>query len=57
MGVIWLAYPEVARLPRWLLGTVPVLAVFLALRPKLFLIAVPVVIALAILKPKAPRQR
>ena len=57
MAVIWLAYPEVNRLPGWLVGTVPVLAVILALRPKLFLLAVPVVIALAILKPKVPRQR
>ncbi len=57
MAVIWLAYPEVARLPGWLVGTVPVLAVILAFRPKLFLVAVPVVIALAILKPKPPRKR
>jgi len=56
MAVIWLAYPEVARLPGWLLGTVPILGIFLALRPKYLLIAVPIVIAMAILKPRARRH-
>ena len=55
MSVIWLAYPEVTRLPAWLLGTVPVLTVVLALRPKYLLIVLPIVIALAILKPKVRR--
>ncbi len=57
MAVLWLAYPEVERLPRWLLGAVPLLMVILAIRPKWFLIALPIVIALAILSPKkTPRQ-
>ena len=56
MAVIWLAYPEVERLPGWVLGMVPILGIFLALRPKYLLIAVPIVIAMAILKPKARRR-
>ena len=56
MAVVWLAYPEVARLPGWLLGVVPILGVVLALRPKYLLIAVPIVIAMAILKPRARRR-
>jgi hypothetical protein len=56
MAVIWLAYPEVARLPRWLLGMVPILGVILALRPKYLLLAVPIVIAMAILKPRVRRR-
>ena len=57
MAVLWLAYPEVKRLPPWLLGTIPVLVVVLAVKPKWFLIAVPIIIALAILKPKVPSSR
>ena len=56
MAVIWLAYPEVARLPAWALGMVPILGLVLALRPKYLLIAVPIVIAMAILKPKVRRR-
>jgi hypothetical protein len=55
MAVIWLAYPEVSRLPAWLLGTVPLLGIILALRPRYLLIAVPIVIAMAILKPRVRR--
>ncbi len=51
MTVLWLAYPEVVRLPAWLVGTIPVLGVILALRPKWLVVAIPIVIALAILKP------
>jgi hypothetical protein len=53
MAVLWLAYPEVERLPAWLLAAVPLLVATLALRPTWFLIALPIFIALAILKPKA----
>ena len=56
MAVIWLAYPEVARLPAWALGMVPILGLVLALRPKYLLLAVPIVIAMAILKPKVRRR-
>ncbi len=57
MTVLWLAYPEVARLPAWLVGTIPVLGVILALRPRWLVIAIPIVIALAILKPKPPPKK
>jgi hypothetical protein len=56
MAVIWLAYPEVARLPGWALGMVPLLGLVLAIRPKYLLIAVPIVIAMAILKPRVRRR-
>ena len=56
MAVIWLAYPEVVRLPGWLLGMLPILGIVLALRPRYLLIAVPVVIAIAILKPRVRRR-
>jgi hypothetical protein len=57
MAVIWLAYSELKRLPAWMWGTLPILLAILAVRPRYLLIAVPVVIALAILKPRLPSRR
>jgi hypothetical protein len=57
MGVVWLAYDELKRLPGWIWGTFPVLLVILAVRPRYLLIAVPIVIALAILKPRLGPRR
>lgn len=52
MGVLWIAYRDLERLPPWLLAVFPVLLVVLAIRPRWFLLLLPVVIALAILKPR-----
>jgi predicted ferric reductase len=57
LAVLWLAYREVTRLPVWLLGTIPALVAVLAVRPKWFLIALPIVIVLVILSPRNPRRR
>ena len=55
--VLWLAFPQLARLPAWLLSTVPVLVLLLAFRPRWFFIALPVVLALAILRPRSSTRR
>ena len=51
-SILWLAYKDVRRLPAWaglvLLGFVVVVAI----RPRLFLVAIPVILALAILRPR-----
>lgn len=52
MAVLWLAYPQVHRMPSWLWTTVPVLVLILAIRPRWLLLAVPLIIVLAILKPR-----
>ena len=57
MAVLWLAYPEVKRLPAWLLPTIPLLIAILAVKPKWFLIAAPIVILMLIIRPKAPRRK
>ena len=51
-GAWWLAYPDLNRLPGWLLAIVPVLIVVLVKWPRYFLFLVPVLIVLAILKPR-----
>jgi len=57
MAVLWIAYPDVKRLPVWVVPTIPLLLALLAWRPRLLLVALPIVIALAVLRPKAPSSR
>lgn len=48
LGLLWLAWPQAVRLPRWLLIAVPLAAMVLVLRPKYFLFAVPMVVLVAV---------
>ena len=50
MAVLWLAYPDVKRLPPWLFGVVPILIVLLAARPRWFIYLVPVVLVIGVLR-------
>jgi len=52
MAVLWLAYKELQRLPERIWRPLLVAALVLALRPKLILWAIPLIIVLAILKPR-----
>ncbi len=57
-AVIWLAYPDVSRLPSWIGSVALVAAVFVAIRPRLAIIAVPLVITLMVLgRKKKPNPR
>ena len=49
LAALWLAYPDVCRLPAWLLLALPVLVIVLARWPRWFLLLVPLLIVLAIL--------
>jgi len=57
LAILWLAYDDARRMPRWLLPVVLLVLAALALRPKLFLLAIPVVVALAILRPRFGRRQ
>ena len=52
MSALWLAHPQVSRLPGWIVPTVLVAAIVVAIRPKLIVIAVPLIIALCVLRPR-----
>ena len=56
-AVIWLAYSDIRRMPAWFWLVLPALAVILVRWPKYILYAVPVMIVLAILKPRSGRPR
>lgn len=57
MGVVWLAYRDVERMPPWLVAMFPVFLVLLLVSRKWFLFLLPLVIALAILKPRIGSRR
>ena len=52
MGALWLAQPQVARLPSWTFDAILVTGVIVAVRPKLILIAVPLAFAIWLLRPR-----
>ena len=57
MGVLWLAYDDVRRIPPWFWPPLTALAVVLAVKPKLAIYAVPIIVALAILRPRFGRRK
>ncbi len=57
MALVWLAHPQLVRMPAWLLFAVFLLLPILAWKPKLLLLAVPIAIVLAFLRPRAGRGR
>jgi len=52
LAVWWVAYPDLRRLPAWLLVAAPVVLVLVALRPRRFLVLVPLLVAAALLWPR-----
>ncbi|NQU23175.1 MAG: hypothetical protein HQ567_18000 [Candidatus Nealsonbacteria bacterium] len=57
MAVLWLAYPQIHRLPAWIWAAIPALVIVLARWPKWFFVALPIVIALVILRPRNGNRR
>jgi len=52
LSLMWLAYPELERMPWWIWVIVPGVLVVLAWRPRLIPIAVPILILIGILRPR-----
>jgi len=52
-AVVWLAYGEIRRMPAWFWLSLPVLAVVLVKWPKQAVLLIPIIIALAMLRPRA----
>ncbi len=51
----WLAYPDLDRLPGWLLVLLPVVVLLVLRQPKLLLLLIPALIILALIRPR-PRR-
>ena len=52
MAALWLALPQLQRWPGWLIQVIGVSAVIIAIRPKVALVAIPVLLAYLFLRPK-----
>jgi hypothetical protein len=50
LAVLWLAYDELKRIPRWLWFVLPVAIFILVKWPKMMLLSIPFLILLAVLK-------
>lgn len=50
--LLWLAYPELKRLPSWLALTVPFVTAVVAFRPRYALVLVPLVLLILFLRPR-----
>ena len=56
-AVVWLAYPDMCRLPAWLWVALLAILVVVAVRPRTILVAVPIILILAILRPRFGRRQ
>ena len=56
-AVLWLAYGEVRRMPAWFWISLPVLVIVLAKWPKRAVWVIPIILALAVLRPKARKRQ
>ncbi|MDO5309098.1 MAG: hypothetical protein Q4G03_06345 [Planctomycetia bacterium] len=53
--LLWLAWPELAELPKWILTIVPICAIACSWRPQLLVVVLPVTILYLFLRPPAKR--
>ena len=56
-AVLWLAFDQLQRLPGWLLGLFLTSVAIVAIRPKYALLVIPLLIVLAILRPRFGRRK
>ena len=57
MAALWLAHPQLVKLPAWLPNIILVAAIVVALRPRLIVIAVPLLLLLLWLRPRVSRSQ
>jgi hypothetical protein len=52
LGAAWMAYPQLATLPRWLMLATAAVALVAAIKPKALIIGLPILGALWMLRPR-----
>ena len=57
LAAIWLAYPELNRLPGWLAPVCTATAIAIAVRPRLAIFIIPLAIVLLILRPRKKKSQ
>ena len=57
MAVLWIAYPELIKLPTWISAATMIATPVIAYRPKIALLILPLLFALWILSPKGKQRQ
>ena len=57
MAVLWMAWPDMKRVPAWMLALAPVVLLVIAFRPRLALYLIPILLAIALLRPRKKRAK
>ena len=52
LAVLWLAYPDLRNIPRWVWVALPVLILVVAKWPRLFLFIIPLLLLYALIRPR-----
>jgi len=52
VGALYMAWPELVQLPKWLWGAVPVVVIVGAFRPQILIFAIPLFLLILYLTPK-----
>lgn len=55
--LLWLAWPELESLPRWLLILVPICAIVCAWRPQYLVVVIPITLLYLFIRPPAGRRK
>lgn len=56
MAVLWMAYPDLKRLPGWMLVLVPVMLIAIAFKPRRAIYVLPILLLIMLLRPRAKRK-
>ena len=57
LTAIWLAYPELKRIPGWLSAVLLIAFAVVAIRPRLVVVVAPAIFAIWILRPRQPKSK
>jgi hypothetical protein len=56
IALVWLAYPQLQRVPAWLAAVIVAALLVVVRWPRLIVLALPLVVLLWLLGPRAPRR-
>ena len=56
MLILWIAWPELETLPRWMFLTLPVVTLVAAFRPQILIVVLPLTLLYLFLRPKPQKK-
>jgi hypothetical protein len=56
MALVWLSYPDLKRLPAWLIAVAPVVIILVAARPRWSVYLIPPLLLIGVLRSKRPQR-